>query len=88
MRVQGALLPHYAPHVEMQRMREAVLCHETGTAHTSHVHTRRKHDLQRVIRERVEVGSELHTDALESYNGLDEPMPRELRKARAPKSDG
>src|SRR5205807_3307701 len=48
-----------------------LLDHETGMAHTSHVHTRRKHDLHRIIRERVEVGSELHTDALESYSGLD-----------------
>src|SRR6266566_2978345 len=49
-----------------------LLDYETGMAHTSHVHTRGKHDLQRIIRERVEVGSELHTDALESYSGLDE----------------
>ena len=49
-----------------------LLDHQTGKAFTSHVHTRRKHDLQSVIRENVEVGSELHTDAMESYNGLED----------------
>src|SRR6266550_673285 len=34
-----------------------LLDHETGMAHTSHVHTRRKHDLQSIIREQVEAGS-------------------------------
>jgi transposase-like protein len=49
-----------------------LLDHETGKVHTTHVHSRRKHDLQPIIREHVEAGSELHTNALESYNGLDE----------------
>jgi transposase-like protein len=49
-----------------------LLDHETGKVHTKHVSTRRKKDLQPIIREVVEPGSELHTDALESYAGLDE----------------
>ena len=49
-----------------------LLDHETGKVHTAHVHSRRKHDLQPIIREHVAAGSELHTDALESYNGLEE----------------
>jgi len=49
-----------------------LLDHETGKVHLRHVHSRRKHDLQPIIRETVTPGSELHTDALKSYDGLSE----------------
>jgi transposase-like protein len=49
-----------------------LLDRETGKVRTHHVETRRKHDLHAVIRETVEPGSELHTDALMSYEGLAE----------------
>lgn len=42
----------------------------TGTVRTSVVETRRKGELQRRIRELVAPGSEVHTDALRSYDGL------------------
>jgi transposase-like protein len=37
--------------------------HETGKVHVRHVHSRRKNDLQPIIRETVTPGSEIHTDA-------------------------
>jgi transposase-like protein len=48
-----------------------LLEHETGKVRTSVVGTRRKHHLHREIRDNVTPGSELHTDALKSYDGLD-----------------
>ncbi len=44
---------------------------KTGTVHTHHVRFRRKHTIHSEIRKMVEPGSELHTDALPSYDGLD-----------------
>src|SRR5207302_10688189 len=43
-----------------------------GTVPTSVVPTRKKEALQSEVREHVEAGSALYTDALQSYNGLDE----------------
>jgi transposase-like protein len=43
---------------------------ETGKVHTHHVRFRRKHTIHAEIRAHVEPGSELHTDALPSYEGL------------------
>lgn len=48
-----------------------LLDRETGKVHTSVVGTRRKHHLHREIHEHVAPGSELYTDALKSYDGLD-----------------
>jgi transposase-like protein len=48
-----------------------LLDRETGKVRASVVGTRRKHHLHREIRENVAPGSELHTDALKSYDGLD-----------------
>jgi transposase-like protein len=45
---------------------------ETGKVKTSVVGTRRKHHLHKEIRETVAPGAELNTDALKSYDGLDE----------------
>jgi transposase-like protein len=39
--------------------------------HLKHVPDTRRHTLQKVIHERVEEGSEIFTDALASYTGLD-----------------
>src|SRR5258708_6625896 len=36
------------------------------------VKTRRKPEIQKLVRENVEVGSDLYTDSLKSYDGLDE----------------
>jgi len=49
-----------------------LLDHETGKVRTSVVGTRRKRHLHDEIRQNVAPGSELHTDALKSYEGLDE----------------
>jgi transposase-like protein len=49
-----------------------LLDHETGKVRTSVVGTRRRHHLHEEIRKNVAPGSELRTDALESYEGLDE----------------
>jgi transposase-like protein len=49
-----------------------LLDRETGKVHTKHVSTRRKSDLHAEIRKHVESGSELNTDALQSYEGLKE----------------
>src|SRR4051794_41155892 len=49
-----------------------LLDRETGKVRTSVVGTRRKHHLHAAIRETVEAGAELNTDALKSYNDLDE----------------
>jgi transposase-like protein len=48
-----------------------LLDRETGKVRTSVVGTRRKHHLHREIRENVAPGSELMTDALKSYDGLE-----------------
>ncbi len=45
---------------------------ETGKVRTSVVGTRRKHHLHATIRENVEPKAALYTDALKSYDGLDE----------------
>jgi len=45
---------------------------ETGKVRTHHVRTRRKGDLQAIVRDNVEAGAALYTDALKSYDGLDE----------------
>jgi len=44
---------------------------ETGKVRLSVVKNTRKHHLQKEIRENVSAGSELHTDALQSYASLD-----------------
>jgi transposase-like protein len=44
---------------------------KTGRVHVEHVETRRKHELTQVVRERVRKGSEVITDELLSYDGLD-----------------
>jgi len=49
-----------------------LLDHETGKVRASVVGGRRKGHLHREIREHVAPGSELRTDALKSYEGLDE----------------
>lgn len=49
-----------------------LLDRETGKVHTSVVGTRRKHHLHREIRQNVAPGSEINTDALKSYDDLDE----------------
>ena len=43
---------------------------KSGEVRTYAVATRRKHDLQSHVRENVEPGAELYTDALKSYEGL------------------
>jgi transposase-like protein len=45
---------------------------ETGKVRASVVDTRRKHSLHATVRENVEPGAALYTDALKSYDGLDE----------------
>jgi transposase-like protein len=60
-----------------------LLDHETGKVHVRHVATRRKKDLQPIIRECVEAGSEIHTDALESYGGLTEYTHKVVDHAEA-----
>jgi transposase-like protein len=49
-----------------------LLDRETGKVRTSVVGTRRKHHLHSEIRKHVAPGAELNTDALKSYEGLDE----------------
>jgi len=49
-----------------------LLDRETGKVRTSVVDARRKYHLHRQIRENVAPGSELHTDALKSYDDLNE----------------
>jgi transposase-like protein len=48
-----------------------ILDRERGTVHLKHVPDTRRHTLQKEIRERIEEGSEIFTDALASYTGLD-----------------
>ncbi len=47
------------------------------------VPTRRKGDVQSHVREHVEAGSELFTDALKSYDGLDEFQHQVIDHAEA-----
>src|ERR1700692_389007 len=56
---------------------------ETGKVRTSVVGTRRKHHLHNHIRENVAPGSELNTDALKSYDGLDEYTHKVVDHAEA-----
>src|SRR5262249_39930774 len=44
---------------------------KTGKVHVHHVATRRKHTVHEQIHQNVEPGSELYTDALKSYDGLE-----------------
>jgi transposase-like protein len=44
---------------------------KTGRVHIEHVETRRKGELTNIVRERVRKGSEVMTDELLSYDGLD-----------------
>ncbi len=60
-----------------------LLDRETGKVHTRHVSKRRKTNLHEVIREVVEPGSELNTDALKSYEGLDEYTHKVVDHAEA-----
>jgi transposase-like protein len=60
-----------------------LLDRETGTVRTSVVGTRRKHHLHSAIRENVAAGAELNTDALKSYNGLDEYTHKVIDHAEA-----
>jgi transposase-like protein len=49
-----------------------LLDRETGKVYTKHVATRKKTDVHAAIRAHVHAGSELNTDALRSYEGLNE----------------
>jgi transposase-like protein len=60
-----------------------LLDRETGTVRASVVGTRRKHHLHREIRENVAPGAELNTDALKSYDGLDEYAHKVIDHAEA-----
>jgi transposase-like protein len=60
-----------------------LLDRETGKVRTSVVGTRRKHHLHSEIRENVEAGSELNTDALKSYEGLYEYTHKVIDHAEA-----
>jgi len=56
---------------------------ETGKVRTVHVEGRRKHHLQSIVRENVEPKSVLYTDALKSYDGLDEYAHKVIDHAEA-----
>src|ERR1700722_14749040 len=56
---------------------------ETGKVRASVVGTRRKHHLHAAIRENVTAGSALYTDALKSYDGLDEYAHKVVDHAEA-----
>src|SRR5580704_15957223 len=56
---------------------------ETGKVRASVVGTRRKHHLHAAIRENVAPGAELNTDALKSYDGLDEYTHKVVDHAEA-----
>jgi transposase-like protein len=60
-----------------------LLDRETGKVRTSVVGTRRKGELQREIRECVAPGSEVYTDALKSYDGLDQYTHKVIDHAEA-----
>ena len=50
----------------------AAVLERGGTIRAKVVKTRRKPELQKLVRENVEAGSDLYTDSLKSYDGLDE----------------
>src|ERR1700733_14051295 len=50
----------------------AAVLERGGEIRTQVMATRRKPDLQKMVRENVEAGSNIYTDALKSYEGLDE----------------
>jgi transposase-like protein len=50
----------------------AAVLERGGEIRTKVMKTRRKHDLHKLVRENVESGSAVYTDALKSYDGLDE----------------
>ena len=56
---------------------------ETGKVRTHHVRTRRKSDLQPIVRDNVSAGAALYTDALKSYDGLDEYTHKVIDHAEA-----
>jgi transposase-like protein len=56
---------------------------ETGKVRTSVVDTRRKHHIHQEIRENVAPGAELNTDALKSYDNLDEYTHKVIDHAEA-----
>jgi transposase-like protein len=56
---------------------------ETGKVRTHHVSTRRKGELQNHIRENVEAGSHVYTDAPKSYDGLQEYTHKVIDHAEA-----
>src|SRR6202050_1279481 len=60
-----------------------LLDRETGKVRASVVGTRRKHYLHREIRENVAPGAELNTDALKSYDGLNEYTHKVIDHAEA-----
>lgn len=60
-----------------------LLDRETGKVRTSVVETRKKKDLQKCIRANVEKGAELNTDALKSYEGLNEYTHKVIDHAEA-----
>ena len=60
-----------------------LLDRETGKVRTSVVGMRRKHHLHREIRENVAPGAELNTDALKSYDGLNEYTHKVVDHAEA-----
>jgi transposase-like protein len=60
-----------------------LLDRETGRVRASVVGTRRKHHLHSEIRENVAPGAELNTDALKSYDGLDEYTHKVVDHAEA-----
>ncbi len=60
-----------------------LLDRETGKVHTSVVGSRRKHHLHKEIRENVAPGAELHTDALKSYDDLNEYTHKVIDHAEA-----
>ena len=56
---------------------------ETGRIRTKVVTSRKKGSLQAEVRKYVEAGAELHTDALKSYDGLDEYTHKVIDHAEA-----
>jgi transposase-like protein len=56
---------------------------ETGKVRTKVVDGRRKHHLHKEIRDNVKAGAELHTDALKSYDDLDEYTHKVIDHAEA-----
>jgi len=56
---------------------------ETGKVRAHHVTTRRKGELQHHVRENVEAGSHVYTDALKSYDGLQEYTHKVIDHAEA-----